>query len=115
MEGLFRNDFMVEWVGLGETNSPGGEPLLRFNSYARIDGSWTPIQEGSVLTQVRENEDPEIRTALLEKLADRIEPLVQTAIKKKRWASFSCNVDIPGADEVFEKMAWFGPEFAEEY
>lgn len=110
LPSLIRGNCRIEWVVVkGEENNEGLQ-LLRFNSYGRVNEKWLPLKKGSVLTQVRSNEDPEIIELLLEKLADRIKPLVE----KGEVGESEIDLKEEGS-ELFEKMKWFGPEFAEEY
>lgn len=103
---LVRNNCKIRWISRGEGED---QPKLRFESYLLDGDNWLPIQGGSILTQVRENEEFQILFVLLEKLADRIEPLCADYRVENNKAILN------NGNDVLEKLEWFGPEFAEEY
>ena len=96
-----RENCRVEWIG--------EEPRLVFQASVRVEGSWLPARNGRVQTQVWPRETNEMRLILLDRLLDRIEPATRDA------TIVDGEAVLPGGEDLFERLQWFGPEMAEEY
>ena len=57
--GIENGDYKVEFIDIGEgldgdynPEDPTDVPLLRFDSYVKVDGEWEPVEDGSYCTRV---------------------------------------------------------------
>jgi hypothetical protein len=100
-----REKCRVFWLG-------DKDPKLKFRVEALRDGEWIAVAGGEVRTQVFSVEEQGILEVLLERLLDRLEPAVAEALDDSR---LNPQGQLLIDQELLERLAWFGPEMAEEY
>lgn len=96
-------DIAVEWVDLGEgwngdydPSDAGDAPLLRFDTYRKVDGGWEPFDDGSYCTAMPVGTDEATLRSALWIIADEVHQTFASGGSVKK---------------VCEHLSWISPSW----